>query len=419
MEKLIIHGGNKVHGSIDVKGAKNHALKLIPAVFLSQEATIIKNIPQVEDVFRMLEIVKNIGGKVELLTNNSVAITPPKQFNGKLPKDLIPKLRASLVLLGPLLARYKKVELPNPGGCNLGKRPINFFIDGFKAFGAKVVIKKDAYKFSALHGLKGCNFIFPNISVTGTETLMLAAVLAKGKTILENTATEPEIEALAIFLNKIGAKIYGAGTSTITIEGGNLLEGGEAEVIPDRIEAGSFAILAVATNSHLKITKCNPKHLAVPLKILNDIGVKIKIGNNFIEIFSGKQIKAHGIFTHEYPGFPTDLQAPMTVLLTQAHGQSLIYETIYEGRLFYTDTLNAMGARISLLGPHRALVNGQTKLHGKEVASPDIRAGIAMVIAGLIASGKTVINNIYQIDRGYESIDLRLRKIGAKITRIK
>lgn len=420
MEKFIITGGKKLHGTISVKGAKNHALKMIPAAFLVNGRTVIKNIPHVEDVERMLEIVAEIGGKAERLKKDVVAITPPKKFNGVLPRELMPKLRASLVLLGPLLARYQKVILPHPGGCNLGKRPINFFIEGFKEFGAKVILKDDAYQFSAAQGLKAIHYIFPQISVTGTETLMLAAILAKGKTILENTACEPEIKALADYLNSVGAKISGAGTSTITIEGSNkLLNPGIATIIPDRIETGSFVILAAATKSDLTITDCEPQHIAIPLKILEKIGVKTKIGKNYIKVLSTKKIKPIDVTTHEYPGFPTDLQAPMTVLLTQAAGDSIIRETIYEGRLFYTDSLNNMGAKIYLASPFRAIVHGATALRGKKVVSPDIRAGIAMIIASLIAKGKSEIENIYQVDRGYEDIDERLQKIGAQIKRIK
>lgn len=419
MERFIIKGGRKLNGTISVKGAKNHALKIIPAAFLSQHKTIISNLPQVEDVFRMLEIVETIGGKVEKKGRGVVSIQPPSKFNGRLPRKLVPKLRASLVLLGPLLVRYKKVSLPHPGGCNLGKRPINFFIDGFKALGAKVEFKNDAYIFSTKKGLVGTKFVFPHISVTGTETLMLAAVLAKGRTTLINAACEPEIQALADYLNSTGAKIKGAGTHTILIEGVKILKGGIAKVIPDRIEAGSFAILGVATNSHLKINNCVPSHLEAPLKILTAMGAKIKTGANYIEIFPAKTLIAHNIVTHEYPGFATDLQAPITVLLTQANGQSIVCETIYEGRLFYTDLLNSLGAKISLLTPYRAIVHGPTRLKGKEVISPDIRAGIAMVIAGLIAKGETIIDNVYQIDRGYENIDKRLQAVGARIIRTK
>lgn len=418
MAKLIIQGGKKLQGTISVMGAKNHALKLIPAAFLCAQPTTIKNVPLVEDVYRLLEIISTIGAKVKFISKNSISIIPPNKFNGNLPKQLVPKLRASLVLLGPLLARYKKVILPHPGGCNLGKRPIDFFIEGFEALGAKVTYNKDTYIFTAKKGLIGNTYVFSNISVTGTETLMLAAILAKGKTIIKNTACEPEIIALADYLNSLGAKISGAGTNTIIIQGTALLSSGTANVIPDRIETGSFAILAAATNSQITITNCCPEHLEIPIKILREIGVKIITGKDFIKIGEIKKLKNYNIITHEYPGFPTDLQAPMTVLLTQANGQSLIRETIYDGRLFYTDLLNSMGAKISLLGPYRALVCGPTKLHGKEVASPDIRAGIAMIIAGLIANGRTVINNIYQIDRGYENIDKRLQKIGARISRI-
>lgn len=420
MEKFAIQGGKKLSGAIRVRGAKNHALKAIPAAFLSEQETIISNIPKVEDILRMLEIIESIGGKVEWLSEREIKIKPPSKFSGTLPKKVVPKLRASLVLMGPLLARYGKVSLPHPGGCNLGKRPINFFIDGFKAFGATYKDKDDTYIFEAKKGLIGTTYVFPQISVTGTETLMMAACLAKGRTILKNTAAEPEVVALADYLNKQGAKISGAGGHTIIIEGGGFIAGGKHNIIPDRIEAGSFVILAAATKSKLKIINCDPSNIKTCLQILGKIGVSFKINSDSIEVESfADEYQATNIVTHEYPGFATDLQAPMTVLLTQAKGQSMVRETIYDGRLLYTDILNTMGAKITLLDSYRALVNGPSKLRGKEVASPDIRAGIAVVIAALIADGKSIIDNIYQVDRGYENIDQRLQKIGAKIKRIK
>lgn len=419
MEKFVIHGGAKLSGSLAVNGAKNHVLKMIPACFLADGPTTIHNVPQVEDVLRLLEIVENIGGQVKRIDGHTVSIEPPVDFKGQLPADLVPKLRASIVLVGPLLARYGVVNLPHPGGCNLGKRPIDIFISGFEALGASVVEKKDHYSFIAKKGLVGTEFIFPLISVTGTETMMMAAVMAQGETVLKNSACEPEVVALADFLNQQGAKIEGAGTHTITIQGGGLLAAGEGTVIPDRIETGSFVMLAAATRSNLKIINCDPTHIQVPLKILDSIGVHTTITQDTIEVHAVKgDIQPAQIVTHEHPGFPTDLQSPMTVLLTQANGDSMIRETVYDGRLFYTDQLNSMGANIRLLDPYRAEVEGPTPLRGKQVASPDIRAGIAMVIAGLIAEGVTNIQNIYQIDRGYERIEERLQQVGARIERV-
>ncbi len=316
-----------------------------------------------------------------------------------------------------MLARFGEVTLPYPGGCVIGMRPIDIFIDGFKTLGVEVKENKNGFHFKTKK-LKGAKFIFPIISVTATETLMMAATLAKEKTILINAACEPEILALADYLNSCGAKISGAGTNTIIIKGVNKLSANVFDIIPDRIEAGTFAIMAAATNSDLIIKNCNPTHLEIPLLMLKKVGVNLQTGKDYIHIFSSKNLKATNIITHEYPGFITDLQAPFTVLLTQAQGMSLARETIYEGRLFYIDKLNKMGANIILCDPHRVIINGPTKLYGKKVESPDIRAGMAMVIAALIAKGQTEIDNIYQIDRGYEKIEERLQKLGVNIKRI-
>ena len=257
----------------------------------------------------------------------------------------------------------------------------------------------------------------PKIAVTATESLMMTACLAEGKTTIINAAMEPEIPALADYLNKCGAKITGAGTPQIIIEEVEKLSGGKYELIPDRIETGSFVILGLATNSKIKITNCNPKHLETVLAILKNAGANLEIGPDYIATKTS-HLRATEIQTHEYPGFPTDLQAPFTVLMTQADGRSLIHETIFEGRLFYTDKLNTMGADIIMCDPHRVIVSGKTKLHGKKLESPDLRAGMALIIAGLCAEGETIIDNIYQIERGYENIVSRLKNIGAKIEKI-
>lgn len=425
MERFLITGGNELSGSIRVNGAKNHVLKVIPATLLMSGASRLTNIPLVEDVHRMLEIIEQIGASINLQESadgmsHEVEITAPTDFDGMLPEDLVPQLRSSLVLLGPLLTRFGQVQLPHPGGCNLGKRPIDFFIAGFEAFGASVSDANGVYTFSAPDGLTGAEYVFPAISVTGTETMMMAATLATGTTVLHNAAAEPEIPALADWLNACGAKITGAGTHTITIEGVDALQAQPVEILPDRIEAGSFTILAAATNSNVTITHCRPDHIRIALELLKEAGVEYSTTEDSITVYkreAGQSLKPVSVVTHEYPGFPTDLQAPMTVLLTQANGQSKVRETIYDGRLFYTDLLNTMGATISMLDPYRVIVDGPTALRGKVVTSPDLRAGIAMVIAGLMATGQTEIQNIYQIDRGYERLEERLKAIGADIER--
>jgi UDP-N-acetylglucosamine 1-carboxyvinyltransferase len=321
------------------------------------------------------------------------------------------------MLAGPLLARFGKVTMAHPGGCVIGKRPIDMFLAGFKALGAKIEENENHY---TLHAKKliGAKIVMPWIAVTATESLMMTATLAEGVTQIINAAMEPEIPALADYLNSCGAKITGAGTPVITIEGVKKISGGKCQLIPDRIEAGTFVIMGLLTGSEITITNCEPKHLDVVLATLEKAGAKLDVGENYIKTKRSK-VKAVELRTHEYPGFPTDLQAPFTVLMTQGEGLSLIHEVIYEGRLFYTDKLNAMGANIIMCDPHRVIVSGPTTLHGKKLESPDLRAGMALVLAGLAAQGKTTIDNIYQVERGYQDPIGRLRALGAKIEKIK
>lgn len=418
MSKFIIKGPAKLSGEIKVRGAKNAALKIIPAAILSQDRIIIKNLPKIEDVSRSLELVQDLGGKV-ITTKNGCQIEINKLSKNSLDPSFANKLRASIMFVGPILARVGEVSFPHPGGCVIGAgtRPIDLFIEGFMAMGAEIKLSNGIYKLRAKR-LQGCNYFFTTVSVTGTESLMMTAVLAKGKTVLKNCACEPEIKYLAEYLNKQGAKITGAGTPTITIEGVEKIGGGEFKVIPDRIETGTFAIMAAATGSEIMIKDCIPEHIEILLSIFKKANIRFKTGDDWIKIFKTKNILPYSIKTHEYPGFPTDLQSPYTVLATQAKGSSIVHETIYDRRLLYTDMLTQMGADIIMCDPHRVVVNGPTKLYGKKLTSPDLRAGIAMIIAGLIAEGTTEIDNIYQIDRGYEDIDSRLRTLGADIKRI-
>jgi len=420
MEQFIIKGGKSLEGIIEVRGAKNAALKAFAASLLSNKKWIIKNVPAIEDVSRMVELLSDLGVNISSNGQGDYEIKAAKLKKVKLREDLSEQLRASMVLTGPILAREGKVTFSYPGGCVIGRRPIDIFLDGFEALGAKITRDKSLFHLSTNRGkLRGNKFIFPRISVTATECLMLAAVLAKGKTILKNAACEPEIPALAQFLNKCGAKIKGAGTHTIEIEGVERLNGGTYKVIPDRLETGTFAILGIATNSRIKIAKCNPTHLEALWIALNKAGVNLELGKDYVITKPTKNLKSIDIVTHEYPGFATDFQAPFTVLMTQARGQSLIHEIIYEGRLLYAQILNQMGANIVVCDPHRIIVNGPSRLYGRRIISPDIRAGIALVVAALVAQGETRIENIYQIDRGYERIEERLAKLGANIKRVK
>lgn len=411
---FIINGRKKLEGKITVYNAKNAALKILAASILASKPVKIANLPQIEDVSRMKELLIDLGAK---FYSDTFDCSRLKKTD--LNYQIADRFRASIVLTGPLLARFGKVSFPHPGGCTLGKRPINFFIDGFKSLGA--LIKKSGKNFVVISKNKklvGNKFIFPMVSVTGTETLMMAATLAEGKTILKNAACEPEIENLAEFLNSLGARISGAGTPVIVIEGVKALKGGEWGGMPDRIEAGTFIILGVATNSNIKVENCEPDHLDVLLTMLQKVGSNLEIGKNYVIVKPAKRLKSVDITTREYPGFATDLQAPFTVLMTQTNGISLIHETIYNGRLFYTDILNQMGADITMADPHRVIVKGPTILRGKKIYSPDIRAGMALLIAALLAKGQSTIDNIYQIDRGYDKIDERLRALGADIKRV-
>lgn len=418
MSKFIIDGGGELKGEIPVAGAKNAALKIIPASLLSKQPITIKNLPKIEDIGKALEILKNMGAQVRQEKNcviiDNAGITAPA-----LDPSLANKFRASVMFVGPLLARFGEITFPHPGGCVIGAggRPIDIFLDGFQAMGAEVIINERSYTLKAKK-LKGCKFFFPKIAVTATEAMMMTACLAEGTTVLENAAMEPEIPALADYLNKQGARIKGAGTPTITIEGVKELQAGEFTIIPDRIETGSFAIMAAATRSEITITDCIPDHVRILLKIFDRIGVPYLETKDSLTIKPAKKIRPYSIQTHEYPGFATDLQSPYTLLMTQAEGKSLIHETIYDRRLLFVDLLMQMGADIILCDPHRVVVNGPSKLFAKKLVSPDLRAGITLVIAALIAEGQTEIGNIYQIDRGYEDIDRRLKQLGAKITRI-
>ncbi len=417
MSKFIIHGQNKLRGEIEVKGAKNSALKIIPASLLSGEEITIKNLPNIEDIKLSLDLIENLGGEVKR-KGSTCKIQTKKIRHNELNPDFANKFRGSIMFVGPILARLGEVKFPHPGGCVIGAgtRPIDLFLDGFSAMGAEVRAKNGFYHIKAKK-LKACDYFFTTVSVTGTESLMMTAVLAEGTSVLKNCAMEPEIKALADYLNSCGAKIKGAGTPTITIQGVKKIKAKTFKVVPDRIESGTFAILAGATKSEITITKTNPAHIEILLNIFKKIGIPFEIGKDWIKIKKAKKIYAKSIKTHEYPGFPTDLQSPYTVLMTQAHGSCIIHETIYDRRLLFTDMLSQMGANITMCDPHRVTVNGPTQLYGKTLTSPDLRAGISMIIAAIIAHGQTTIDNIYQIDRGYENIDQRLKNLGVKIKR--
>ena len=418
MPKFIITGGQPLKGEIKVSGAKNSALKILPAALLTEEPVTIANLPEIEDVRRSIELLTGLGAQVNLISPSSCVIEAKNIKKFELNPELAKKFRASIMFVAPLLARFGEVKFPHPGGCIIGagERPIDLFLEGFSALGAEIKINGGFYHLKARQ-LKGAEYFFTTISVTGTEAMIMAAALAKGKTTLKNCAMEPEIATLSEHLNACGAKIKGAGTPTVCVEGVNKLSGGKFTVMPDRIETGTFAILAAAARAPLTITKCLPAQIESLLAIFKKIGIAYQAGSDWLKVLPAKKIKSYNIKTHEYPGFPTDLQAAFTVLMTQASGVSMIHETIYDRRLIYADMLTQMGANIIMCDSHRLVVNGPSRLHGKRLTSPDLRAGIAMIIAALIARGETEIDNAYQIDRGYENICERLNKLGADIKR--
>lgn len=420
-KSFIIQGlGGKLslEGSISVGGAKNAALKVMASSLLFSDHVEISHIPEIEDVNRLGELLEGLGVTIEASENRRKMIVPAK-LSTDLASGPAQATRSSIVLTGPLLARMGRVSFPNPGGCSFGNRPIDMFLEGFEKMGATIANEGESYVATAPKGLKAMEFFFKVQSHTGTETLMMAAALAKGRTVLKNCALEPEVKSLADFLNACGARISGAGTSTIIIEGGNPLTSGKNvyETMPDRIETGSFMILGALASKKLTIKDCIPEHVEIVIEMLRTAGVKIEIGASSITVYGTKDLKAFNVRTHEYPGMATDLQAPMAVFLTQSEGESALFETIYEGRLGYIPSLAAMGAKVEVQDSHRALISGPAKLNGTKMKAPDLRAGIAFVIAAIIASGESTIDNAYVIDRGYEKLTERLTAIGVNIKR--
>lgn len=418
---FLINGQKLLKGEVNISGAKNAALKSIAASILFEDKLKIDNVPFVEDIRRMVEILKNLGAEVNQSENN-LEIKINQNLQTGLNEELSKRIRASIVLAGPILARFGKVEFPYPGGCVIGKRPIDMFLEGWAALDAEISETKSKFTVTASNGLTGADFTFRNISVTGTETMMLTAVLANGVTVIKNAAPEPEIPALAAFLNECGAKIEGAGTSVIKITGtnGKLLKsnGKKITTIPDRIEAGSFLIIGAVLGNPIKIKNCDPNHLDVVIKTLESAGVKIEKNKDSLIVWRAGVLKSVGIKTREYPGFPTDLQAPFLAIMTQAEGDSLIFETVFEGRLNYTEELIRMGARITPCDTHRVIVHGPSELHARDIESSDIRAGLAFIVAAMISKGESKVRNIYQIDRGYENIEKKLNALGADIKRV-
>ena len=412
MKKIIINGKNELNGTIRISGAKNAAVAIIPAAILTDEEATICNVPEISDIDSLEEILSFLNIDVKRATE-SMIINPKNMENKVIPTEISSKLRASYYFMGALLAKYKYVEMYFPGGCKIGSRPINLHLEGFKKLGATVEEENDKYIIKA-DKLKGAQMYLDVASVGATINIMLAATKAEGTTIIENAAREPEIVNVATFLNNMGAKIVGAGTSVIKIKGVKKLTKGFAEIIPDRIEAGTYTIIGALLGNSLKISNIIPEHIEALTSKLKEAGADIEIEEDSIICKKVDNLKPVNIKTYYYPGFATDLQQPFSVLLTQCKGKSQIEETIYENRYMHVEYLNKMGANIET-NDRIAKINGKTELKGEEVIATDLRAGAALVIEGLIAEGKTTINKVEHILRGYEGIIEKLSNVGADI----
>ena len=413
MKIVKIEGGHELQGTIRISGAKNATVALIPAAILTDEEATICNVPEITDTDALCDILDALKVHVNRSTE-SLVINPQNMENAEITEQFSKKLRASYYFMGALLGKYKKAVMYFPGGCSIGARPIDLHLKGFEALGAKVTNDKNKYIVEA-EELKGANIYLDIASVGATINIMLAAVKAKGTTIIDNAAKEPEIVNVATFLNNMGAKITGAGTSTIKIEGVDYLGKCFHEVIPDRIEAGTYIIIGALCGKGLRVDNVIPEHIDSVLSKLEEVGVKLDIGLDSVTILDREEeLKPTNIKTAVYPGFPTDLQQPFTVLLTQANGKSKVTETIWENRFMHIPYLNALGADI-VVKNQTATVVGPTKLKGCDVVATDLRAGAAMVAAALLAPGKTTITNAEHILRGYEQIVEKLTNVGAKI----
>ena len=412
MQKIIINGGHNLTGTIPISGAKNSAVALIPASILCDEETSILSVPEISDRDNLIAILKLLNAKVTI-GNDTLKIDSKNIKNKYITEELSSKLRASYYFMGALLGKCKYVEIALPGGCKIGNRKIDFHLKGFKALGATITEEENKYIIKA-DKLVGNKIYFDFASVGATINVMLAAVKAEGTTVINNAAKEPEIVNVATYLNNMGAKIRGAGTSKITIEGVKYLHKAMVEVIPDRIEAGTYIIMGALLGQNLEITNVIKEHLTSLLSKLNDIGVKMTIKENSIIINKAEKLSPFNVTTLIYPGFPTDLAQPMTVLMTQCEGISILEETIHSNRMGQVPYLNSMGADITVRN-QMAFIKGKTPLYGNNVTASDLRAGASLIIAGLIAKGTTQINEIGHILRGYEHIVEKLSNVGADI----
>ena len=418
MDKILINGTNTLNGTVKVSGSKNSALPILFATLLTDEKCQISNVPFLADITTTIDFLNFIGKKAYRNDKNEVIVESTNVLNYKAPYDLVRKMRASVLVMGPILARLGKVEVSLPGGCAIGARPIDIHLDAFKQMGANIELKEGYINISAKNGLVGADIEFRYASVGATENVMLASVLAKGVTRIINAAKEPEIQDLADILNKMGAKISGAGTKIITIEGVNVLHGVNHKVIPDRIEAATYMIAAAMTKGSITLTDVCADHIKIIIEKLRQAGLEINVKEDTISVKWVKDLIPINIRTDIYPGFPTDVQAQWMALMTLVKGNCVIEETVFENRFLHVCELQRLGANLKIEG-RTVYVTGVDKLSGAPVMVSDLRAGAALVLAGLCADGKTEISRIYHLDRGYEKLEEKFGILGANIKRIK
>ena len=417
MDKLLITGGNQLNGEVTISGAKNAALPIITATLLADTPFYLSNVPRLQDITTMMKLLEGMGVTFEVDDNFNIQADSSNVNSFNAPYDLVKTMRASILVLGPLLARFGEAHVSLPGGCAIGLRPVNLHIQGLEAMGAEINVEA-GYISAKAKRLKATNLCMDIVTVTGTENLMMAATLADGVTVLENAAREPEVVDLARFLNRMGARIEGAGTTTIRIEGVEKLYGARHQVIPDRIETGTYLIAAAMTGGRVKVKNTDPNLLdAVLLKLL-EAGTTITRGDDWIEIdMQGRRLRAVDIHTAPYPAFPTDMQAQLTAMNSIAEGVGMLSETIFENRFMHVSELQRMGANIRLEG-NTAIIKGVKALQGAPVMATDLRASAGLVLAALVAEGNTLIDRIYHLDRGYEKMDEKLSQLGAEIRRV-
>ena len=417
MDKLAITGGRRLEGEVRISGAKNAALPILAGALLTREPVIISNVPHLRDVTTMIELLGRLGAEATVHDGMRLEVNAARVDNYDAPYELVRTMRASVLVLGPLLGRFGQADVSLPGGCAIGARPVDLHVAGLRAMGAEVEIE-DGYIRARAGRLRGAHIVLDQVTVTGTENLMMAGVLAEGETVLENAAREPEVVDLAMFLNALGGRVSGAGTNRILIEGVEQLTGTEYEVLPDRIEAGTFLVAGAVTGGLVRAGRIRPEEIEAVLGKLREVGATVTTGPDWAEVdMRGRRPRAIDISTAPYPGFPTDMQAQFCALNTIAEGVGAVTENVFENRFMHVSELRRMGAEINLQG-NTAIIRGVEQLTSAPVMATDLRASAGLVLAGLVADGETIVDRIYHIDRGYECIEEKLQLLGASIRRL-